>query len=114
MVSYALFSCILKMRRSFNNRKLKILAAVIQNPGLREFQLAAILGLNPGHSGLKNALLDLRNWGYVWVLWKKTLRYWYPTIEGAALLKSYQEEKDVATRLMCDRFSTYPMKDAAL
>lgn len=98
MVSYAWFLCILKMRRSFNNRKLKILALVIQNPGLREFELAAILGLNPGHSGLKNALLDLRNWGYAWVLWKKTLRYWYPTIEGATLLKLHQEEKASAIR----------------
>lgn len=88
------------MPRSLNNRKLKILAVVIQNPGLREFQLAAILKLNPGHSGLKNALLDLRNWGYVWVFWRKTLRYWYPTVEGAKLLKSSQEEKEEAIRGM--------------
>lgn len=79
------------MSRSLNVRKLKILAAVIDNPGLREFEAALILGLNPGHSAVKNALYDLRKWGYVYLLYKKTLRLWYPTMEGAVLLKSCQQ-----------------------
>jgi hypothetical protein len=81
------------MSRSFNDRKLKILAAIIQNPGSREFEVVALLGLNPGHSAVKNALFDLRKWGYVWLLCKKTIRYWYPTIEGTKILKSHQKEK---------------------
>ena len=81
------------MSRIFNERKQKILLAVIHNPGLRECELASILGLKESTSTLKNGLFDLQTWGYVWLSYRKSLRYWYPTDEGILIIKNCEEQK---------------------